>query len=125
MPELQEFRVTTRIDRWRWPVTYEPHNNWIESHRGLLWVAAWVTRNHKVLKYAVWDESDTVADRKLDDEANVLDEVKITKVKPSFLHNAERPEDIEKQNRLLLPGEETEAIQPLKVSLCLLYRPST
>ena len=57
MPELQEFRVTTRVDRWRWPVTYEPHNIWIESHRGLLLgCSLGHSQDHKVLKYAVWNE---------------------------------------------------------------------
>jgi hypothetical protein len=127
MPELHELRITTRFDQWRYPVTHEPTNVWIENNRGLLWTAAWATRNHTMLKYAVWDEHKTVVDGKIDDEIYVKPvwddrptiriEVTITKTKPGSLQNADRQEGIEKRNAMLVNGEDPEVIRPLEVRL--------
>ena len=132
MPELQEFKITTLFDRWRYAVTQEPRNVWIENHRGLLWTAAWATRNHKLLKYAVWNEWDTVSDGKIgdeiylkprwDDRPSVVIEVTITKGKPVGLQEADRPEEIEKRNGVLINGEEPELIQPVRGLLLDCYK---
>ena len=67
MPQLAEFRVTSKFGRWFTPKTLQPGDTWVENHRGLLWFAAWITRSHPLLKCAVWDEKNTIHDNKLDD----------------------------------------------------------
>ena len=106
MPQLGEFRITSKFGRWFRGQTLQPGSTWIENHRGLLWIAAWVTRSHPSLKYAVWDEKNTVHDNKLDDErAAYFDErplvelaVTICSGKPEDVQNMENPKHVGARN---------------------------
>ena len=106
MPQLQEFKITTKFGRWYSPVTLDPTNTWIENHRGMLWFAAWVTRSHPLLKCAAWDEKNTVYANTLDDERwaqfdnrpPVELSITLYSVKPENVHVMKKPQEIEARN---------------------------
>ena len=111
MPRLAQFRITSKFGRWFRAKTLLPGSTWVENHRGLLWTAAWVTRSHPGLRFAVWDEKNTVYQNKIDDErAEYYDQrplvelaVTIYSTKPNNLQSFENPKHIEARNSKLPP----------------------
>ena len=94
MPKLNQLKVTTKFGRWYYPTTYQPAHPWVECHRGMLWFASWVTLRHEGLKFAVWDERNTVWGNKIEaDKAIWFDNrivelcVTITRYKPKGLES--------------------------------------
>lgn len=110
MPQLQNFIITTKFGRWNYPVTLNPRHTWVECHRGMLWFGAWVTRSHPQLKYAVWDEKNTVFQNKLDDQVlgsfdsrpDVELTVTISSIQPKDLQVMRDPRIIQARNEALV-----------------------
>jgi hypothetical protein len=110
MPLLKSFTITAAFGRWRAPLTSSPGDTWVESHRGILWFSAWVTRSRPILRFAVWDEHNTISGNKLDDEVSTMlgdrpepaTAVVITSTKPGDLQVSPDPHDLEVRNQELI-----------------------
>ena len=117
MPKLSTLKCTTKFGRWFYALTHDPCNTWIESHRGLLWFAAWVTLRHGNLKFAVWDEQNTVSDNKVDtDRAEFYDHrmvelsITMTSTRPEGLQTLQDSKPVETENEQLGHGYITPAV---------------
>jgi hypothetical protein len=130
LPRLHLLQVTTVFGRWQWPVTHSPNNTWIESNRGLIWFASWLTRDHSSLKYAVWSEENTVNNNVLDDHypldggwddrKDVRLTVTFSEDRPVGLKIMEHPAEIQERNAQLFQDEDgklegAEIVQPASV----------
>lgn len=122
MPKLNILKCTTKFGRWFYSLTRDASSTWIESHRGLLWYAAWVTLRHRILKFAVWDEHNTVTDNKIDtDRAEYYDHrmvelsITITFTRPEGLQTLEDAKLLETENEQLghgyVPVDSTESME--------------
>ncbi|ETN47107.1 uncharacterized protein HMPREF1541_01297 [Cyphellophora europaea CBS 101466] len=64
MTGLQKLTVTTTTRGL--PRTHVPCSHWVEVNRGLLHLASWTTLRSPRLKYAVWEESGTVLNNRIE-----------------------------------------------------------
>ena len=106
MPGLSTLKITTKFGRWFVPVMIHPYNIWIETNAGLLWFAAWITRSNDRLRYALWDEKNSVSGNRLDDarlpdwdERPLVElSVTLTKKKPEGIQVTRDPNEIMAEN---------------------------